>query len=276
MRSNKSLIIFFLIAFAMAWLLMGIAVAVNYGLLNLEIPLEPFLIIGSWVPNIAAFIVIRFILKRKNGIKNLIRGWLIFRFKPYWYLAAASPLIVAFLVLLVYKLFSGYYPVSELAADPAAILSVIIMITITGAMGEELGWRGFVQPWLLTQMSALNAGLLLGVVWVLWHLPLWFAGLGFEDIPYWAYAITGISFTITATWAVNNTGGSMFIASLLHLTLNLSVNIIDNHILPYYAFGMILFAVILILIFKPERLSRKTQLPINTVSRSWEYAAGNS
>jgi len=72
---DKPLILFFVIAFGLAWMLMSLPVAQNYGYLAEELPLELLLIIGSWVPNIAAFIVIGFVIKRKGGIKNLLLGW---------------------------------------------------------------------------------------------------------------------------------------------------------------------------------------------------------
>jgi hypothetical protein len=70
----KPLIIFFFVAFILAWSLMGLTVAQNYGWIELAIPFEPILLIGSWIPNIAAFLVIAFVLKRKGGIKNCLKA----------------------------------------------------------------------------------------------------------------------------------------------------------------------------------------------------------
>jgi uncharacterized protein len=140
----------------------------------------------------------------------------------------------------------GVVPVEGILYDPTGLIVLIIMITITGAMGEELGWRGFALPWLQSRMSALSASILLGMIWVLWHAPLWFAGLGFEESPFLAYAITGISFTVLVTWACNNSRGSLVIASLFHLTLNISINIIESKALYIHAFLFLAFAMIIV------------------------------
>jgi uncharacterized protein len=267
--TNKPLIRFFLIAFILAWCLMGLAIAQNYGWTMLAIPVEPILIIGSWIPNIAAFLVIAFILRRKGGIRKLFRGWLKLKVPAFWYLVTLSPLILSVLSIFIYKLLYGVSPVEKIITDPTSLVLLIIMITITGAMGEELGWRGFALPWLQSRMSALSASFLLGVIWVIWHAPLWFAGLGFEEIPFLAYAITGISFTILVTWACNNSGGSLVIASLFHLTLNISVNIIQSKALYVHAFLFLAFATIVVLVYGNSRLSKAAELPIDKKTNDW-------
>lgn len=267
--NNNPLIFFFVIAFILAWGLMGLVIAQNYGCLSLAIPVEPLLIIGSWVPNIAAFLVIVIILKRKGGIRHLVKGWLKFNVPAFWYVVTISPLVLAALSILIYKLIYDVAPVAEVLYDPVGLIAMIIMITITGAMGEELGWRGFALPWLQSRMSALSASIVLGVIWVLWHTPLWFAGLGFEEFPYVAYAITGISFTVLVTWACNNSGGSLVIASLFHLTLNISVNIIGNKALYIHAFLFMVLALIVVLVYGTSTLSKASEVPVNKNTCEW-------
>lgn len=266
---NKPLIIFFFIAFILAWVLMGLAVAQNYGWIELAIPLEPILIIGSWIPNIAAFLVIAFVLKRKGGIKKLFKGWLKFKVSALWYMVTLSPLILSALSIIIYKLLYGVAPVEGILYDPTGLIVLIVMITITGAMGEELGWRGFALPWLQSRMNALSASILLGMLWVIWHAPLWFAGLGFEEMPFLAYAIIGISFTVLVTWACNNSRGSLVIASLFHLTLNISINIIESKALYIHAFLFLAFAMIIVLTYGYSRLSKSSELPIDKKTNDW-------
>ena len=268
-KSDKPLIYFFLIAFAIAWAVMARPIAQNYSFLSEVLPLETLLIAGSWMPNIAAFIVLGFIIKRKGGIKALLKGWLKWRMHPGWYLLALSPLFFGFITIWVYQWIYGYSPSTELLADPAAFIGLLVLITITGAMGEELGWRGFALPRLQLRMNALSASILLGILWALWHLPLWFAGLGFESIPFWAYMLIGISFSIMVTAACNSSVGSLLIATLFHLFLNVGINMLENEAYPILAAVFVIAAIIVIGIFGSNNLSRVSELPIDKVEKGW-------
>lgn len=268
-NSTAPLIIFFFLTFFIAWPLMGLAVAQNRGWLSLPFPVEPFMVLGSWIPNIAAFIVVAWVIKQKNGFRNLIRGWGKFKFPVFWYAITLIPVVLSLLTILIYGITYGYYPLTDIFSDPLALLSILVLITITGALGEELGWRGFALPWLQTRMNALWASLLLGVIWVIWHTPLWFAGLGFEQIPFWAYFVTGVSFSVLITWACNNARGSIVIASLFHLTLNFAVNMFESFAMPLFAVLMAFAAVVIIWQYGPKKLSRKNSLPIDYQKNTW-------
>lgn len=268
-QSDKPLVIFFGLAFVIAWGLMSLAIVNHYGWMEFAPPVEPFLILGSWVPNLAAFMVVAWVLRRKGGIRKLFLGWIRYRVAPVWYLVILSPILIGILTIQLFYLIYGYSPFSEALLDPSTLVALLVFTTITGAMGEELGWRGFALPWLQKRFTALGASLVLGVLWSLWHLPLWFAGLGFEVIPYWAYFLVGISFTVLATWVCNNTRGSLLLASLFHLTLNVSVNMFDSKAFPLHAMLFILFAVIVILTAGPRHLSRKGAPPIDERDRTW-------
>jgi uncharacterized protein len=268
--NNKALVIFFLLACLLAWGLMGLFIAQNYGWLPPHIPFEPVLIIGSWVPNIAAFLVIAFVLKQKGGIRKLLKGWLKFRVPALWYLVTLTPVAFAVLSMFICRLLYGETPVSEIVFDPMSMLALLVISTVTGATGEELGWRGFALPRLQNKMSALNASLLLGVVWTLWHAPLWFAGLGYEKIPFAAYTLLLLSSTVLITWACNHTRGSLVIATLFHLMMNVAMNIIEIRAFIIYTLVVFVFTVIVVILYGPLRLSKAAELPIDGSTGEWE------
>jgi len=68
------------------------------------------------------------------------------------------------------------------AADPdrlhwSALASVSVYNYSTllgGPLGEEAGWRGYALPWLAAALGPVRASIVLGVLWVGWHLPLFF------------------------------------------------------------------------------------------------------
>jgi membrane protease YdiL (CAAX protease family) len=52
------------------------------------------------------------------------------------------------------------------------------------ALGEEIGWRGYLLPKLMP-LGKLKAYVLMGVIWALWHLPLLLIGFVYPGQPLW-------------------------------------------------------------------------------------------
>ncbi len=90
-----------------------------------------------------------------------------------------------------------------------------------GALGEELGWSGYITDTMQDRWNALQTGVLLGLVSVLWHIvPLLLVRRSPGWIAWWClYAVAA---RILIVWLYNNTGRSVFAVALFHATLNLS------------------------------------------------------
>jgi len=103
----------------------------------------------------------------------------------------------------------------------------IVLSSVGSGVGEELGWRGFALPRLQASRSAFAAGLLLGVLWGLWHLPLQVArGLpltaaGLAQLASFLLLVAGWS--VLFTWVYNNTKGSLFLMILFHAVADIAV-----------------------------------------------------
>ncbi len=195
-------------------------------LLFVNLPLEPILIYASWTPNMAAFLVLGLILREKGGIKQLLSGWGKWRVEVKWYLISFSPMFIAFVAAGIYFMLGGKLssPVQPLGFT---LLISFILSIVTGATGEELGWRGFLLPRLQERFNALISTLIVGLIWALWHLPLWtLKGQIWEMVPYWAFALGAISSSVIFTFVLNNTDGSLFMASLIHFAMNYGMNVV--------------------------------------------------
>ncbi|MFG1791954.1 CPBP family intramembrane glutamic endopeptidase [Nocardia sp. NPDC049149] len=74
---------------------------------------------------------------------------------------------------------------------PAAVggvpFAVFVAVQLLGATGEEIGWRGFMQPLLESRVRRYTAIIVTGAVWALWHVPSYSHGL-----------VTGVSFFVAA------------------------------------------------------------------------------
>ncbi len=274
-RPEFPLLLFFLLSFLFVFILALPAILFNYGVTDLEVPFEPLLILGSWTPNIAAFLIIVFVIKKKGGVSALIRRWLMWKESPFWYLIAISPLLISALAAGVYHVADGTPPDVFEPVTPGVLIVLFILALVTGAMGEELGWRGFALPRMQSAMSAFTASVILGTIWGFWHLPLWFAGLGWEDMSFALFTYNCVAISVVMTWVCNNTNGNMLLITLMHLSYNFGWNLMNlawqvpmDKTLVYQAIMLTIYAIVVLIIYGPDRLS-KNQLPIDKQGHSW-------
>ena len=187
---------------------------------------------GAYGPTIAA-VVLAGVIDGKQGVKRLLAKLLIWRVGWVWYLFAGF-LPIALLGLAVFLSSLGgttttFEPAKMLSAVPVALLVALPF----GPLGEELGWRGFALPRLRERMGPLASTLVLGVAWTFWHVPMFwfpgaaipsFMGLSLGSIALYLVQITAVAGLLTVLF--ENTGGSVLLAILLHLTFNASENIV--------------------------------------------------
>jgi membrane protease YdiL (CAAX protease family) len=104
------------------------------------------------------------------------------------------------------------------ATMPAAgdVIFEFLIILLIVALGEEPGFRGFALPRLMLGRSALAASLILGVLHLIWHAPLFVLGNSpWTDVP------IILSGPVLITWLFNRTGGSVFLVMVMHAAVNL-------------------------------------------------------
>jgi membrane protease YdiL (CAAX protease family) len=115
-----------------------------------------------------------------------------------------------------------------LISRPMSILPLVVFTLVFGPLPEELGWRGYALDGLQASSSALTAGLMLGIAWSLWHLPLFFIpgtyqnGLGIGTLSFWLFLTGPIPESVLMTWTYNNTQRSTLSAVLFHFMINLT------------------------------------------------------
>jgi membrane protease YdiL (CAAX protease family) len=87
------------------------------------------------------------------------------------------------------------------------ILPVFLYVVILGGpLGEEFGWRGFALPHLEQRIHPAAAVILLGVVWGLWHLPLfWIEGTVQQQTPLAAFLAQTTVTSVIYGWLWNKT-----------------------------------------------------------------------
>jgi membrane protease YdiL (CAAX protease family) len=116
---------------------------------------------------------------------------------------------------------------------------------------------------LQARYSALTSSLILGILWTLFHLPLFFTVTGSSqaDWSFTSFTISTLGMTVLYTWLFNNTRGSVLLAYLLHAAANTwsQVFAIDhaNQPVNWILSGMIVLdAIIVLAVTGSENLSR--------------------
>ena len=94
-----------------------------------------------------------------------------------------------------------------------------------GPLNEEPGWRGFALPRLQARWGAVAASVILGLVWTLWHVPL-FLLHGWLSVPIWAFAVLLVCLSVSMTWVTNWSRGSVLPAIGMHAVFNSSFPIL--------------------------------------------------
>jgi membrane protease YdiL (CAAX protease family) len=176
------------------------------------------LLIGSWLPNGVGLLVTG-VAGGQAGLRELFSKVVLWRISPKWYVIAFfMPMTIAFLAIGLFMLIGN--PLPDFA--PANQLLLIILIAVfTGAMGEELGWRGTALPRLQVRWNALISSLILGVLWGLYHLPSFLlSGLPLQNFPLIPFMLGALGISILISWTFNQTCGSLITVFLYHFAFN--------------------------------------------------------
>jgi membrane protease YdiL (CAAX protease family) len=181
--------------------------------------------IGLFAPAIAALIT-TYISSGRDGVADVLGRYARIRFGLQWY-ALATLLMPALYVLVVLldSAFSRQPSPLWTGVSPAFVLASFAWLMFVNS-GEEIGWRGFALPRLLKEVGEpVKASLLLGIVWGLWHLPIYLVP-GQSSFPYPLFLVltVGLSFIYTALFL--ETDGSLLPAVLLHAGTDIGPRIV--------------------------------------------------
>ena len=194
---------YFVLAYVFAWVLIPlVSVSLAFGFLALFGPaFSAILIIG--------------ITEGAMGLRNLWKRTLFWKVSPFSYAIAIllPPGLVMIGMGIAYFLGT---PVTFFTNGFVGLATAILFV------GEELGWRGYALPKLLSQRAPIPASLILGLLWAFWHLPNFIFPIpGIPPLgPFPVIAIWIVAETFLFTWLFLNSKGSILIATLFHASIN--------------------------------------------------------
>jgi uncharacterized protein len=211
---------FFVLAYAISWLLwlplIGGGSPTGFG--------SVLALLGSLVPSSVAIGLVA-LLYGKAGVRKLLRRLLIWRVGVGWWLAVVSLSALPLGAVGLSVLLGGDFP--DVADTIPVIVFLFLFSIFPGSSGgEELGWRGFALPHLQARWSALGASVVLGVMWGVWHLPLYLLGADIRPLSLFApWVLLTVAASVIYTWMYNGTGGSLLIVVLFHAASNLFLTV---------------------------------------------------
>lgn len=155
----------------------------------------------------------------RRGLREWWQRLTRWRISPKWYIAGLVPILLYVLAVVV----AGVGEMAPLSGATLRTLlfsaeaGLLVSLFLRGAMGEELGLRGFALPRLQERISPFRASLVIGLFWGLWHLPVL---LGRDPVSIVAFLLLSFGLSFLFTWLFNGGGGSLIPVLLFHATLN--------------------------------------------------------
>lgn len=220
---------YLLVTFLVSWLLWGIVAAAGWagiGFLDFGSPLGKLLyVLGGVSPAVCEIFLKKADSSReefKDFVKRIVNPkhsvWI------YVYAVGGAMAIQAIPVLF------GLVEVKQ----PLYVGFLMILPMIIGGGVEEIGWRGLLQPELEKKYPHIVAAVSVGVIWAVWHLPLWLIqGTNQQNMNFLWFCINAVmlSFFIGSVTYVS---GSIFMAILAHASINAFWEVMEaaSQILP--------------------------------------------
>ena len=196
-----------------------------------SLPVPPVLPILVGYGFVVAALVATGVTEGRDGVRALLRRFLVWRAGPRWYAVVLFGAVVVDLTAIALHVLLGGAPPDF--ADPFAtrivppgvsLWVVAPLFLLFGALtnGEEIGWRGYALPRLQARHTALAASMVIGVVWAFWHVPKFLTAGSAQDYSPWLYLVDTVAKAVLFTWVFNSTGGSLLVVTLLHASMNTS------------------------------------------------------
>jgi membrane protease YdiL (CAAX protease family) len=203
--------IFFVIAFGVPWST-WITLRVRHSSFAQGPPLA--WMVGAAFCSVAG-IVATYVETGVSGVKDLARRCVLYRVSVAWWLYAS------FLALGVHLLATIIYGATHGRIGPFRPLElfhqwwlfyVFAFGLLQGPLAEELGWRGFLLPRLLSNYSPLGAGVILGVIWAAWHINMFSSPTSTLVL----FTASAVALSILMTVMFLRTRGSVLLAIVMH------------------------------------------------------------
>lgn len=178
---------------------------------------HPLFILAVYAPAIAAFLLV-WRHTGADGLGRFLSRLLMVRMPGVWW--AVLLLAIPAMFALGAAIKGNLWPLVLPFETAGALLSAMAFMAVLGPV-EEFGWRGLMLPVLQRRMAPVWAGLVVGVVWGVWHLPAFFlSGTPQSAWGFMPFFVAAVSVSLILTAMFNAARGSILVAALFHFQLN--------------------------------------------------------
>jgi membrane protease YdiL (CAAX protease family) len=222
---NKIPVRFFVFTFCWSWIFWGIAILLGQGnSQNITFPsteiIFVLMIIGVFGPAIGAIISI-YTIEGKSSIKIFFKQFLSLNFG--WKTWTSIFLIIGcahFVVWIIPEVFGEDRIQTHLPSIYIFPIYILIMIFFGGGQ-EEIGWQGYILPHLENKFGLIIGGLFLGIIWGIWHLPLWIIpGSTQVFTNFYGFILLTIGYSYLFSWIIYKSGKRLFSGLVVHGVAN--------------------------------------------------------
>lgn len=241
----RTLIVFLVITFGLAWGILSLFIFLPdqmtgfFGQLTGQ---HPLFYLCVYAPAIATFFIVIY-NNGMTGLRHFLSRFLLWRCTLSWYLFLFGGLPLVFIIGSAIKgtLFSDSFPFSSFQM----LVIALVLAMIKGPI-EEFGWRGLALPLLQRKLAPLWAGLVLGIVWGLWHIPAFLlSGTQQSAWSFTPFLLGTIAMSIIMTPLFNRSGGSIFLTALFHFQ---AINPIFPDAQPFDTYLLIFIAALVVVV----------------------------
>lgn len=220
--ASSGLTLYLAVAFVGTWSLTAPIVASKQGWVA-PVAGTQWHALGALGPFLAAVIVAR---RSPRAGEQLAAGMARWRVSVWYYLAAVSPLLFLAPAAAITRVVDGAWPTTSRLGQSTRLsgagwLLALVLPAVAYAIGEEMGWRGVALPRLQARFAPITASLILGGIWVGWHIPFYLYREGMVDASLGEKFAQGVVIMIGGlflAWLYNSTGGSIVLCAIWHFT----------------------------------------------------------
>lgn len=224
--SIRLAVIYLAVSFVTAWSFWLLSWLYTKGFI-IHLSLTSTLIVGSFGPFVAAAASTCL----EGGFRQTLRFFArVFNLRMGWTVLIVSFCLMPVLAMGAELLHSG------LAHTPFVFnmtwsdlpMSYVFLFFLGGTLGEEFGWS-YLSDKLDLIFPLTRATFVLGAVWAIWHLPLFFIiapGLSQADTPFYMFFLSVLCLRFLFAWTYHKGGGNIMSNMLFHTSGNLAYSIV--------------------------------------------------